>query len=254
MSLRVYLLSRGAFDPRALAEFLESEAMTWKRTPGSSPAEEVVEAAGRICYMSYGERQSPRTNAEYIRRLIEMGHESVLEHASWGFLLAGVSRAFTHQLVRHRVGFAFSQLSQQYFEDADPKFVPPAMRLPEEAQAAWHAATQASKVAYLGILRSLKAEGGEGALRGARREEMRAIRSAARSVLPNATETVIFVTANARALRYFFSVRGSIPGDVEMRTVAVEMLKLVKAESPAIFYDFELEKLADGSPIVARKP
>jgi thymidylate synthase (FAD) len=254
VSLRVYVLSRSRFDADAFAEFLQDEGTSWKRTPGASDTEEIVEVAGRVCYMSYGERQSPRDNANYVKRLIQMGHESVLEHAVWGFLLVGVSRAFTHQLVRHRVGFAFSQLSQQYFEDTDPRFVKPSVPLPDDARTAWNGAMETCKEAYLKILNSLKAQDEEPHPADQRREIRRAIHSAARSVLPNATETKIFVTANARALRYFFSVRGSIPGDGEMRAVAAEMLSLVKADSPALFFDFETEKLLDGSPTVIRRP
>ena len=83
-----------------------------------------------------------------------------------------------------------------------------------------------------------------------KKEIRRAVRSAARSVLPNATETKILVTVNARALRHFFKVRGSIPGDEEMRTVAAELLKLLQLEAPSIFLDFHIETLPDGSPIV----
>ena len=72
----------------------------------------------------------------------------------------------------------------------------------------------------------------------------------ARSVLPNATETKIVVTANARAVRHFLRVRGSIPGDPEMRIVAAEILKILANEAPALFFDFSVEQLPDGSPIV----
>jgi len=84
------------------------------------------------------------------------------------------------------------------------------------------------------------------------RELTRAIRSAARSVLPNATATKIVVTANARSLRYFLKVRGTIPGDLEMRIVATKLLEILKLESPAIFQDFEVAQMQDG-PIVVHK-
>src|SRR5579872_3130893 len=105
---RIYLISRPTFDFHSLSEFLELEGVSWRRTEGSTSAEEVIEVSGRVCYMSFGRKQSPRTTPEYIGNLVEMGHESVLEHACWTFLVTGVSRAFSHQLVRHRVGFSFS--------------------------------------------------------------------------------------------------------------------------------------------------
>src|SRR2546429_580260 len=122
---KIHLIGRPQFDVEVFLAFLQGGDLSWKRTPGTTDAEELVEVAGRICYLSFGNRQSPRNNAEYIENLIQMGHESVLEHVTWTFLIDGVSRAFTHQLVRHRVGLAFSQLSQQYHDESDASFVMP---------------------------------------------------------------------------------------------------------------------------------
>ena len=82
---------------------------------------------------------------------------------------------------------------------------------------------------------------------------MRAVRSIARSILPNATETKIVVTANARALRHFLKVRGSIAGDMEMRLVATELLQFLQREASSLFFDFMIGTLADGSPIVLHR-
>lgn len=223
--------------------------MNWHRTLQATASEEIVEVSGRVCYMSFGERQSPRTTPEYVSNLLAQGHESVLEHVSWTFLLAGVSRAFTHQLVRHRVGVAFSQLSQQYHEETQAIFVEPE-QLKESPLAlqAWREAIAAARKSYTTILDSLaKVQGGDG-LHLSKRELNRAVRSAARSVLPNATETKIVMTANARALRHIFKVRGSIPGDVEMRHVMAELFRLVQPQAPSLFADFHVEILADGTP------
>jgi thymidylate synthase ThyX len=84
------------------------------------------------------------------------------------------------------------------------------------------------------------------------RELRRAIRSAARSVLPGCTETTLFMTANARALRHCFAVRGGIPGDREMRAMAVELFRAVTKEASAVFFDFEIARLSDGSESVQR--
>jgi thymidylate synthase (FAD) len=184
-----------------------------------------------------------------------MGHESVLEHAVWTFVIVGVSRAFSHQLVRHRVGFAFSQLSQQYHDENHAKFV-----FPEELQnrpiaaEKWLHAVQEAKTAYEDILEAIDADS---AIHSdvAGKERRRAVRSAARSVLPNATETKIVVTANARALRHFLRIRGEIIGDLEMRRVSTLLLNLMMAEAPSMFGDFELSNLPDGTPIVrSRQP
>ena len=201
--------------------------------------------------MSFGKNQSPRTNREYIRHLVCMGHESVLEHVSWTFLVTGASRGFTHQLVRHRVGFSFSQLSQQYHDETEAQFVEPsAVALSHKARRAWKRSISLSKKAYDEILKSLTDLKRSVDPEVDRRELMREMRSAARSVLPNATETKIVMTANARALRYFLRIRGSIPGDEEMRRVAAALLKTVQRDAPSIFFDFQIGKLGDGSPIV----
>jgi thymidylate synthase (FAD) len=113
---------------------------------------------------------------------------------------------------------------------------------------AWRRATATSLESYRVILESLNEFNGSLGLDLREKEFKRAIRSAARSVLPNATESKLVMTANARALRHFFAVRGSIPGDVEMREVAAAIFTLVQAEAPALFPDFIMEKLSDGTP------
>lgn len=253
--MRIYLLSRPQFDVETFLGFLEDAGQgEWRRTPDALQPEEIVEAAGRVCYMSFGARQSPRSCDEYIRNLIQQGHESVLEHVSWTFLLTGVSRAFTHQLVRHRVGFAFSQLSQQYHEETDASFIEPCLlhEIPG-AHAAWTEAMRLAKKSYIDILKLLQRQETDSLSGLDAKEAARAMRSAARSVLPNATETKIVMTANARALRHFLKVRGAIEGDEEMRVASAELLRCLQSEAPAIFNDFSLEHLEDGSPMVVIK-
>jgi len=173
---------------------------------------------------------------------------------SWTFLIVGVSRAFTHQLVRHRAGFSFSQLSQQYHEETGAAFIEPAhLRQSPRALEAWQNAMTVAKESYKIILDSLGAAPNGSGVELRKKELNRAIRSAARSVLPNATETKIVVTANARALRHFFRVRGSIPGDVEMREVAGAMFKLVQADAPSLFSDFRLTTLGDKTPVLTQE-
>lgn len=247
---RIYVISRQSIAD-AYRKFLSHEALDWQIDPVATDAELLIEFAGRICYKSFGARQSPKSNEDYIRHLISQGHESVLEHATWSFVLSGVSRAFTHQLVRHRVGFAFSQLSQQYHEEREADFVRPVgLEMHPAAMEAWKKATQNTLNAYRKILAALEKSLSEKPGNLPRKESLRAARSAARSVLPNATETVIAVTANARAIRHFLKVRGSIVGDDEMRCVAALILDSIREDAPAVFSDFEISQLPDNSPIV----
>lgn len=254
MSLKVYIIGRSSFDVDPFISFLNDQKKTWKRTPEATESEEIAEIAGRICYMSFGKNQSTKSNADYIRSLILRGHESVLEHVNWTFLITGISRAFTHQLVRHRVGFSFSQLSQQYYSHAEAEFVTPhLLKKYPNALDAWDRAVKVAKETYLNIIESLSEMERELNNELKKKEIRRAIHSASRSILPNATETKILVTANARAIRYFLKVRGSIPGDEEMRRVSAEILRLLLSEAPAFFFDFQIEKLSDGSEIVTHQ-
>lgn len=244
----MYVLARPTFT-QEFERFLLAEELQWSDS-SVRPAERLVEFAGRICYMSFGSRQSPKSNQEYIRHLISQGHESVLEHVNWTFLLAGVTRSFTHQLVRHRVGFSFSQLSQQYHDETDANFVaPPSLDEFPGVLEAWHEAIESSRDAYRKILHALEAEI-KNNTPGTKKEAIRSIRSAARSVLPNATETKIVVTANARALRHFLKVRGALEGDYEMRIVSKLIYELIASDAPALVADFQIQRLRDGTPSV----
>jgi thymidylate synthase (FAD) len=106
---KVYLVGRQVTDDAALARFLEDEGVSW-HTDTEVGAERLAEVAGRVCYMSYG--RGRKTNREFVGHIIEVGHGSVLEHGVWNFLVTGVSRSFTHELIRHR-HFSYSQLSQR---------------------------------------------------------------------------------------------------------------------------------------------
>jgi thymidylate synthase (FAD) len=245
MTPQIYVLARPSFT-NDYARFLASEKLTWAQA-NCTPAERLIEFAGRICYMSFGSRQSAKGNREYIQNLIRQGHESVLEHANWTFLLSGVTRAFTHQLVRHRAGVAFSQLSQQYHDETEANFViPEGLTKHPEALEAWTEAVGSSRRAYEIILSNLSGHEPQS------KESMRAVRSAARSVLPNATETKIVMTANGRAIRHLLTVRGAIEGDLEMRRVAKLIYDVISIDAPSLVSDFECRTMEDGSHILIK--
>lgn len=253
MNPHLYLVSRPSFDIDRFLDFLARSEADWRRTPTASEAEEIVEAAGRVCYMSFGARQSSKTTSEYILNLVTQGHESVLEHVNWGFVLSNVSRSFTHQLVRHRVGFAFSQLSQQYHEETDADFIEPsAIRALPTLSKRWREATEQARQVYEYALTTLATTELGHRPAWEAREILRAIRTAARSILPNATATTVFFTANARAIRHFLNVRGAIVGDEEMRRVSALLLDTVSREAPSLFVDFSVEVGDDGIPIVKK--
>ncbi len=248
---KLFLVGRPAFDDSYFLQFLDSERETWHKTEEASLPENIVEVAGRLCYMSFGTKQFRKCNGDYIQNLIKQGHESVLEHVNWSFILTGVSRAFTHQLVRHRVGFSFSQLSQQYHDENNASFVLPNIiaRFPHLTEL-WSNSVNEAKNAYQKLLTLLESEAFLKLSPLEKKEFKRAVRTAARSVLPNATETKIFITANARAIRHFLAIRGGIPGDEEMRIVSALILSTLSREAPVLFSDFTVENMSDGTPIV----
>lgn len=252
MNPKLRIIGRPQIDVSAIRDFLFERQLTWNQTEGALPAEELVEFSGRVCYMSFSNRQSPRRNGEYIFNLIDQGHESVLEHATWTFVLSSVSRAFSHQFVRHRIGFSYSQLSQQYVAHDDIKPVQPVdfSQFPR-AESYWREATEKIREAYRGLTELLNAEVSKSDF-SSRKERTRFVRSVARSVLPNAMETVIVFSANARSLRHFLNTRGSIEGDLEMRAVSAKVFEVLQKEAPSLFHDFRLESMPDGSPIVRR--
>ena len=187
----------------------------------TSPLEEggdteaLLELAGRACYRSK-QRGDP---GRFLRARIGEGHESIIEHASVTFDIRGISRACSHQLVRHRIA-SYSQESQRYVDMSAPEFVvPPAVTENPQAVEVWQECMEGLSEGYH-RLRQL----------GVRKED-------ARFLLPNATATRIIVTMNFRSLRHFFSVRCERAAQWEIRTLALEMLRQVYALAPSVFGD-----------------
>lgn len=245
---KVYLVGMQVVADAELERFLDDHGSVWE-TDAPDAAERLCEAAGRLCYMSFGKGR--KTNAEYLGNIIGVGHGSVLEHAIWNFIVTGVSRSLTHELIRHRAGFGYSQLSQRYVDESEADYVePPSIAEDPELHAIWLEAIAQSQAAYCKLVDGLAAKFSSVEQATLRRK---LARQAARSVLPNACETKIFVTANARALRHFIELRGDEHADIEIRALAVQMLRILQEHSPNIFGDYEIVKLSDGTEI-ARTP
>src|SRR5262245_5159674 len=119
----IYVLGRQTVDDAELDRFLADHGVSWQ-TDSEVAAEELCETAGRVCYMSFA-KPRPGGNAVYLARIKESGHGSVLEHAVWNLLITGVSRTLTHELVRPRSGFGYSQLSQRYVDESVAEYVEP---------------------------------------------------------------------------------------------------------------------------------
>ncbi len=185
---------------------------------GGGTPEELLVHAGRVCYRSEGlGNRAPE--GKFLQARIREGHESIVEHASATFEVSGISRACSHQLVRHRIA-SYSQESQRYVDMSDPEWVlPPAVAANPEAMTVWEGFADRVQAAYR-ALRGL----------GMRKED-------ARFVLPNATATRIVVTMNFRELLHVFRLRISAEAQWEIRDVSVRMLELIYPLAPHVFGD-----------------
>ena len=244
--MKLYLVCRPTLANEQIDSFLSNENVVWERSSATNP-EELVELSARVCKMSFGDKQRTKSNNIFLNKLIMKGHESVLEHASWTFIATGLTRAFSHQLVRHRIGFSFSQLSQQYTNQEAFDFIEhPLLKNDKKIRCEWLNALKNTKQAYSKIIKLFEDKKNV----DFSTEDKRTVNSIARSILPNCTETKIVFSANARAIRHFLKIRGNIVGDVDMRIFCNELLQIMTKEAPNIFYDFIAEKCEDGYPII----
>jgi thymidylate synthase (FAD) len=231
----------------AKTEFIPPTDVPW--STDTDGGEALAEFAGRACYQSW-KKPNPvtATNEGYLRHIIEVGHLSVLEHGSVTFYITGISRSLTHELIRHR-HFSYSQLSQRYVPERDAAMVEPEVIASDpELHARFLAAAEASVSAYNDLLKGLEEKFSDVPSATLRRKQAR---QAARSVLPNATETRIVVTGNYRAWRHFIAMRASEHADVEIRDLAVECLRQLQKAAPNAFADFVISALPDGSEVAS---
>jgi thymidylate synthase (FAD) len=239
----VYLVGRQMTDQSVIDQFLTDHGVAWQ-TDSEVAGQYLSEVAGRVCYMSFA-KPRPGGNKVYLEHILEVGHGSVLEHAVWNFVFTGVSRSLTHELVRHRAGWAYSQLSQRYVDESIAEYVEPdVIGNDPELHSLWLEAVGRCHQAYVQLVEKLLEKLKDEPDKTLRRKMAR---QAARSVLPNATETKIFVTANSRALRHFVELRGSRHAEVEIRKLAVAVLRIMQKEAPNLFGDYQLVPLPDGT-------
>lgn len=193
--------------------------------------ERAIATAARLCYSPVGASELMETMPDdkvrsVLATILESGHYSTLEHASYTFAVDGVSRALTHQLVRHRLA-SFNQQSQRYvqFNDGFPYVTPQSVAENAVAHAAFEEAMSVTAAAYEKLV------------------ELGIPKEDARFVLPNAAETKIVITMNVRELLHFFDVRCCNRAQWEIRDLAHKMLELARPTAPYIF-------MAAGAPCV----
>jgi len=187
--------------------------------------------AARLCYSpsnlkSLKKRIKTKDQKGFVEKLMKMGHMSPIEHASFTFVIEGISRACSHQLVRHRLA-SYSQQSQRYIseEKGFDYIIPPTIKADRELKKYFKDFMVQSQKTYNEIVKRLHQRGIRGELAN----------QDARFVLPNAVDTKIMVTMNARELLHFFRMRCCHRSQWEIRQMAEEMLKIGKKMAPKIF-------------------
>ncbi|MAO89587.1 MAG: thymidylate synthase (FAD) [Dehalococcoidia bacterium] len=253
---KIYLTTRTSVDWNQVAEFLADQGVPPipdSIRAGKDESAAVVEISARMCYMSYG--RGRKDIADFINNLLYRKDGSVLEHVNFGFVITGISRSLTHELIRHRAGFAYSQRSQRYVDESGASFVIPPALVNEtfsndKVNEVFNKAMENASTSYEELVNSLE-ESLDESLFEKKTDRRKAIRQAARSVLPNATETKLFVTANVRAWRHFIEMRSTPYADWEIRRMAIQILNLLVQEAPLLFGDFKIEELPDGTSIAA---
>jgi thymidylate synthase (FAD) len=204
----------------------------------------LTEFAGRAVYESWARTvPATATNEGFLAHILQVGHLSVLEHATATCYITGLSRSAAHELVRHR-HFSISQLSPR---TSSPDWVTPA-ELPGPARERCDAAAQAAVRAHAALLDQLN---GDDAMGPATPIGGKRARQEAAGLLPSASATSLVATGNYRSWRHFIGSRGTDPADLELRRLALAVLRLLQAEAPHAFADFRISALPDGTETAA---
>lgn len=231
------------------------------------------------CYMSFGDKAGSKTNFRYIQNLLGVNedgsfksgpaHGSVVEHPCWSFLVVGAGRGFSHEQVRHRTGWAYSQISTRYcdFEREesegtwDPGFcVPPMAQLTKNTAMAFEHRLKQSQQAYCDLLKKIEDDLRENEAfmrtldaydeREKSRMLRKAARGAARDILPIATEAIMVMSANARAIWNCIVLRGNEHAEAAIREIYVQIARIMEVEMPSLFRNIRYERCWDGTDVV----
>ncbi len=254
----VVVLARPQVDLAGLSGFLNGfdSALRFPQyldDPTQLPdSAQLCKIAGQVCYMSFGPGRTLNAQAKrYFDNLKSSGHGSVLEHANFSFLFYGISRSVTHELVRHRSGFSFSQLSQRYVSGRMLRFVErPEYRNEQQLHQQFMHRIERAAEEYNALTHHLleMQQAGVDILSAEARTDLRKkVQQCARSVLPNETEAPIVVTANVRAWRHFIEMRASSHAEIEIRELAVRVFLCLRTSDPILFGDYALEQLSDST-------
>lgn len=219
--------------------YLESIGAPDWSTDGTNGVEEIIEVMGRGCYKSFGTELNPNitkvrgSNAEYLANILQQGHGAVLEHGWVSFMFVNVSRVFTHELVRHRVGTAISQESLRYVRLTDlGLWIPSCFSGNAKAVAIFERAFRQAEENYAELLsEEVLGENIDEDKFGRKKE----LTSAARRIAPIGLATNIGWSCNMRALKHVIGMRNSVHAEEEIRLVFKEVEEIAKRRWPNLF-------------------
>lgn len=254
----VVVLARPTVQMAGLAGFLDGfdpslHFSEYTDDPTTLPdGAQLCKVAGQVCYMSFSPKRTFNEHAQrYFDNLKSSGHGSVLEHANFSLLLYGVSRSLTHELVRHRAGFSYSQLSQRYVSGRMLRFVErPEYQDDNDLHEQFLQRIERAASEYTTLTKRLleMQQAGVSILSAEVRTDLRKkVQQTARSVLPNETEAPIVVTGNARAWRHVIEMRASAHAETEIRELALRVFLCLRLIDPVLFGDYIIEQLQDGT-------
>jgi thymidylate synthase (FAD) len=217
-----------------------------------TPAAQLMKMAGQTCYASFGPKRSYNEKAKrYFDNLSSSGHGSVYEHATLSFLCYGISRSNTHEIVRHRAGTAFSQLSQRFVSGKVLRFVErpeyqqhPALQKTFEERID-RAAREYEEIAD--ELMSLQSDGDQLLSAEAKTDRRKRVQQTARSVLPNETETILVLSANIRSWRHMIEMRTDQHAESEIRDLFFRIFLCLRLAESLLFEDYRIESYSDGT-------
>ncbi|HVE91127.1 MAG TPA: FAD-dependent thymidylate synthase [Actinomycetota bacterium] len=216
------------------------------------PGAQLLKLAGQTCYASFSPKRTHNDNAQrYFDNLSSSGHGSVYEHASYSFLLYGVSRSTSHEVIRHRAGTAYSQLSQRYVSGRVLRFVErPEYREVPSLHKRFEQRIDTLAREYEEVaseLAALQADGDPRLGAEAATDLRKRVQQAARSVLPNEAETLIVMSGNVRAWRHMIEMRTDPHAEIEIRDLFLRIFLCLRAAEPALFADYTVRELPDGT-------
>lgn len=256
----VAVLAHTVFDPGPIAHFIQgfdkeagfdAEGYVADFDDQIYDAEKLIKAAGQICYLSFSENRT-KDMKKYLDVIKSSGHGSVLEHASVTLLIWGIGRDCTHELVRHRAGYGFSQVSQRFVDGKALRFVARAENQKDSRLVGrferWIDMCREEYDERARLLSTITDPAGK-----TKTELRKAVNQAARACLPNETEAPIIVTANMRAWRHGIDMRAAKAADLPIRSVFVRACEALKQVAPTLMDDHEFVTLTDGTRAVEAK-